>query len=68
MLIEKNTEAGLYNIWVEKDETEYKKDVRYQEAVKECKAKGYTACVYVSGEIPIASIMEDALALNTGIA
>lgn len=69
MYIENNVNTQLCTIWVEKEnELDYKKDERYKEAIKESKRKGYSVCVYVGGELPIISVIDEAISPNPIIA
>lgn len=66
MFIEKNLETQLCTIWVERErETEYKSDNEYLDAVRECKENGMSVCVFVGGDMPIVSVIDEALSATS---
>lgn len=65
MYIEKNCDTQLCTIWVESEkEAVYKKDAEYQATIKDCKANGMSVCVFVGGDMPIISVIDDALSMK----
>lgn len=65
MHIEKNTETRSCTIWVNKDEkNDYRDSEDYQKAVEESKARGYSLCIYLGGELPLLPIIDEMIKPN----